>query len=159
MKLTTKTRYGVRAMFDIGYHNQGQPGVAAQAKDIARRENIPLRYLEQIFQDLKRAGLVESKRGPRGGYTLKREPNEISMFDVVVAIQGPVNELFTAADDVVESDPSTPVCSRQVTAAVWKDLADQVSAWLQAVTLADLIERGIEVGVPLDGTGQPMYFI
>jgi Rrf2 family protein len=67
MRLSTKTRYGVRAMFDIAFHHQGQANIAAQAKEIARREEIPLRYLEQIFQDLKRAGLVESKRGPRGG--------------------------------------------------------------------------------------------
>ena len=73
MRLSTKTRYGVRAIFDIAYHGQDAPQLTAQARDIAVREHIPVRYLEQIFQDLKRAGLVDSKRGPRGGYYLKRK--------------------------------------------------------------------------------------
>lgn len=159
MRLTTKTRYGVRAIFDIAYHNQAQPQVAAQAKEIARREDIPLRYLEQIFQDLKRAGLVESKRGPRGGYFLKRDPADISLFDVVVALQGPVEEMFVVESEAADNDPARPVCSRHVTAAVWKDLADHVASWLAGVSIADLVQRGAELGVPRSGTGQPMYFI
>ena len=93
MRLSTKTRYGVRAVFDIAYHGGTEPGgavPAAQAKDIAERQHIPLRYLEQIFQDLKKAGLVESKRGPRGGYYLKREAEKITLGDVVRALQGPI---------------------------------------------------------------------
>ncbi len=161
MKLTTKTRYGVRAMFDIAYHCQcepGEPGGTAQAKDIARRGNIPLRYLEQIFADLKRAGLVESKRGPRGGYALKRPPAEISLFDMVVAIQGPINELFAAPGDSVNTGLNEPV-SQHVAAAIWKELAAQVTKWLSAVSLADLVQRGIDLGVPRPGSSQPMYFI
>lgn len=159
MRLTTKTRYGVRAMFDIAYHAEAQPGVAAQAKEIARREDIPLRYLEQIFQDLKRAGLVESKRGPRGGYYLKRPPDEISLSDVVVALQGPVSEMFVVERAAAEENNSQEVCSRHVTAALWKELADQVAGWLQSMTIADLVKRGIDLGVPRAGSGQPMYFI
>ena len=159
MQLTTKTRYGVRAMFDIAYHAESQPRVAAQAKEIARREDIPLRYLEQIFQDLKRAGLVESKRGPRGGYYLKREPAEISLADVVVALQGPVSEMFVVERAAAEDDNSQQACSRHVTAALWKELADQVKTWLEAVSIADLVKRGVDLGVPRAGSGQPMYFI
>jgi Rrf2 family transcriptional regulator, iron-sulfur cluster assembly transcription factor len=67
VRLSNKGRYAVRALFDIAYFNQGQ---ATQAKDIAERQSIPPRFLEQIFQDLKRAGIVASKRGPQGGYSL-----------------------------------------------------------------------------------------
>jgi Rrf2 family protein len=156
MRLSTKTRYGVRAMFDIAYHSQDQPGVAAQAKDIARREEIPLRYLEQIFQDLKRAGLVESKRGPRGGYYLKREASEIMLGDVVRALQGPIEEMFIVEEDATKG---TTVTSRDVTAALWRELADHVSGWFDNVTIADLVKRGEEIGLPRAGAGQPMYFI
>jgi Rrf2 family protein len=158
MRLSTKTRYGVRAIFDIAFHHQGQPNVAAQAKEIARREEIPLRYLEQIFQDLKRAGLVESKRGPRGGYYLKREPNDITLADVVRALQGPIEEMFALEEDE-QPRPGQQPSSRHVTAALWNELADHVQSWFAGVTIADLVKRGDELGVPRAGVGQPMYFI
>ena len=73
MKLSTKSRYGVRAMFDMAYHAGNLP---AQIKDISRRQNISPRYLEQIFQDLKKAGLLKSRRGPQGGYSLSRPADQ-----------------------------------------------------------------------------------
>lgn len=154
MRLSTKTRYGVRAIFDIAYHGQDQPGVAAQAKDIARREDIPLRYLEQIFQDLKRAGLVESKRGPRGGYYLKRSAAEITLGDVVRALQGPIEEMF-AVEDVA----SAPASTHTVTTALWRELAAHVSSWFDSVSISDLVKRGEDLGLPRAGAGQPMYYI
>jgi Rrf2 family protein len=157
MRLSTKTRYGVRAMFDIAYHSRDQPGVAAQAKDIARREDIPLRYLEQIFQDLKRAGLVESKRGPRGGYYLKGDAGEITLGHIVRALQGPIVEMFAVESD--EATNSGPITSRHLTSALWKELADHVASWFDSITLDDLVKRGETLGVPRAGEGQPMYFI
>src|SRR3954452_6653796 len=110
MKLSTKTRYGVRALFDIAFHNQGRP---TQARDIARRQEVPLRYLEQIFQELRRAHLVEAKRGPRGGYSLARAPEAITLGDVVRAVQGPI-ELLAADDE--SGDGNRP---KAVTASIW----------------------------------------
>lgn len=172
MRLSTKTRYGVRAIFDIAYHGQDQPGVAAQAKDIARREDIPLRYLEQIFQDLKRAGLVESKRGPRGGYYLKRSASEITLGDVVRALQGPIEEMFVVEDASEaqgrrhDDEPAAraeararAVTSRTVTTALWRELAAHVSHWFDSVSISDLVKRGEELGLPRAGAGQPMYYI
>jgi Rrf2 family transcriptional regulator, iron-sulfur cluster assembly transcription factor len=157
MKLSTKTRYGVRAVFDIAYHHAREPGQAVQAKDIARREEIPLRYLEQIFQDLKRAGLVEARRGPRGGYYLKRAPGEIRLGDLIRALQGPLDELFS-----VEGEPAgrgRAPTARSVTADLWQELARHVTAWFDGVTVSDLVKRGEDLGVPRQGQGQPMYFI
>jgi Rrf2 family protein len=177
MRLSTKTRYGVRAIFDIAYHGQDQPGVAAQAKDIARREDIPLRYLEQIFQDLKRAGLVESKRGPRGGYYLKRSASEITLGDVVRALQGPIEEMFVVEDAAAgethagrarreDDEPAArgearlrAVTSRTITTALWRELAAHVSHWFDSVSISDLVKRGEELGLPRSGAGQPMYYI
>ena len=156
MRLSTKTRYGVRAIFDVAYHCQGQNNLAIQAKDIARREEVPLRYLEQIFQDLRRAGLVESKRGPRGGYFLKRSPDKIKLGDVVEALQGPIEDMFRLEDQEDEKD--TPLNSRKITCDLWRELADHVNQWFQGITIADLVSRGAELGIPR-GDGQTMYFI
>jgi Rrf2 family protein len=153
VRLSTKTRYGVRALLDIAFHHRDTPA-AAQAKDIARREDIPLRYLEQIFQDLKRAGLVESKRGPRGGYSLKREPNEITLRDVVVALQGPIEEMFVIDTDATDADSCT-----SITSALWKELADHVTQWFEHLTIADLVQRADDLGLRRMADGQPMYFI
>ena len=159
MRLSTKTRYGVRAMFDIAFHHGMASGretpTAAQAKDIAKREDIPLRYLEQIFQDLKRAGLVESKRGPRGGYFLKRDPAEITLGDVVRALQGPIEEMFAGLDE----EPSGPICSIHLTGGLWHELADHVSQWFDGYTLADLVTKAEELGIPRTGASRPMYYI
>lgn len=158
MRLSTKTRYGVRAIFDIAYHGQDQPGIATQAKDIARREDIPLRYLEQIFQDLKRAGLVESKRGPRGGYYLKRDANDIKLGDVIRALQGPIEEMFVVEDADCPSS-GQKVTSRTITAGLWRELSEHVSSWFDNVSISDLVKRGEQIGLPRVGAGQPMYFI
>jgi Rrf2 family transcriptional regulator, iron-sulfur cluster assembly transcription factor len=142
MRLATKTRYGVRAVFDIAYHGQAN---TAQAKDIAERQDIPLRYLEQIFQDLRKAGLVDSKRGPRGGYTLRKDPSELTLAAIVRALQGPIEELF-----VVEDEPGS---------SLWRDLATHVVGWFDAITVLDLVKRAEREGVPRAGHNRPMYFI
>src|SRR5215471_17528245 len=112
MKLSTKTRYGVRAVFDIAYHNSGRP---TQARDIARRQEVPLRYLEQIFQELRRANLVDAKRGPKGGYSLARAPERITLGDVLRAVQGPIA--------LLDPDDDHRNGHKQVTASVWRELS------------------------------------
>ena len=161
MRLSTKTRYGVRAVFDIAFHEAGGP---AQAKDIARREDIPLRYLEQIFQDLRRAGIVDSKRGPRGGYYLRKTPDAIRLGDIVRALQGPIEEMF-ALDDEENGERGRrraaggPATTQHVTTSLWRELAGQVTAWFDALSLQDLVARGVELGVPRGEKKRPMYFI
>jgi Rrf2 family protein len=161
VKLQAKTRYGVRAVFDLAFHNAAG---ATQAKDIARREGIPLRYLEQIFQDLKRAGIVDSRRGPRGGYTLKRPPETIRLGDVVRALQGPLDAIFSPEDEVDgkrrgRGGAGTAGGAQLVTASLWRELATHVSSWFDQVSLADLVRRGMELGVPRGDKKPPMYFI
>ncbi len=151
MKLSTKTRYRVRALFDIAFHNQGSP---TQARDIARRQEVPLRYLEQIFQELRRANLVDAKRGPKGGYFLSRTPESITLGDVVRAVQGPIELL--ASDDDAAGGART---SKQVPADIWRELATKLSGVFDSVTIRDLCQRGEALGIHR-GDGQPhMYFI
>jgi Rrf2 family iron-sulfur cluster assembly transcriptional regulator len=153
VKLSTKTRYGVRAVFDIAYHNQGRP---TQARDIARRQDVPLRYLEQIFQELRRAHLVEAKRGPKGGYFLSRAPEAITLGDVIRAVQGPI-ELLTREDETASNGHAR--ASKQVPADIWRELATRVSGVFDSVTIRDLCARGEQLGIHR-GDGQPhMYFI
>jgi Rrf2 family protein len=156
LKLSTKTRYGVRAVFDIAYHNQGRP---TQARDIARRQEVPLRYLEQIFQELRRANLVDAKRGPKGGYFLSRTPESITLGDVIRAVQGPI-ALLTDADEAPAAPvPNGTLTSKQVPADIWRELAQKVSGVFDSVTIRDLCQRGEQLGI-LRGDAQPhMYFI
>jgi Rrf2 family protein len=156
MKLSTKSRYGVRAVFDIAYHNQGRP---TQARDIARRQEVPLRYLEQIFQELRRANLVEAKRGPRGGYFLARAPESITLGDVVRAVQGPIELIAPEDDQRTDGDRSREGRSKLVPASIWKELAQKIRACFDGVTIKDLCQRGEALGIHR-GDGQPhMYFI
>jgi Rrf2 family iron-sulfur cluster assembly transcriptional regulator len=143
MKLSTKTRYGVRAVFDIAYHNSGGP---TQARDIARRQDVPLRYLEQIFQELRRAHLVDAKRGPKGGYFLSRPPEKITVGDVVRAVQGPI--------DLLASDQGKSIWPN-----IWSELGQKIGAVFDGVTIKDLCARGEALGLNR-GDGHPhMYFI
>lgn len=139
MKLSNKGRYGVKAIFDIAFHNHGK---ATQIKEIAERQAIPPRFLEQIFQDLKRAGLVSSKRGPRGGYQLALSPAEIRVGDIVRALEGPVVLSQAARGDDEQGDPT----GRAVTDEAFEDLAAQIEACLDGKTIEDLCERGESLG-------------
>jgi Rrf2 family transcriptional regulator, iron-sulfur cluster assembly transcription factor len=137
VRLSNKGRYAVRALFDIAYFNEGQ---ATQAKDIAERQGIPPRFLEQIFQDLKRAGIVVSKRGPQGGYSLAGDPDSVRLGDVIRALEGPLvlsNGSERGEDDVV-----------RVTEAVFKDLSERVESCFDGVTLASICERAQRMGLP-----------
>src|SRR5947209_8039694 len=114
-------------MVDLGYHQSATP---AQSKDIAERQHIPQRYLEQIFQELKRAGLVDARRGPRGGYYLLKPAEQIRLGDIMRALQGPIEQLFA-----VDGEPS------DVHASLWRDMARKVAACFDEVTLRDLCAR------------------
>ena len=136
MKLSNKGRYGVKAIFDIAFHNHGK---ATQIKDIAERQAIPPRFLEQIFQDLKRAGLVSSKRGPRGGYHLALPPAEIRIGDIVRALEGPIT--LSSSKENGEGDAT----SRAVTEA-FEELSREIDACFDGKTIEDLCERGEALG-------------
>jgi Rrf2 family transcriptional regulator, iron-sulfur cluster assembly transcription factor len=136
MKLSNKSRYALQAMFDLAYHTEGR---AAQIKDICERQGIPARFLEQVFHDLKRAGLVRSKRGPRGGYELARTPEEVRLGDIVRATEGAITlgsiegRLHGAGHDVL----------RETLAA----LSREIEACFDDVSLAELCASAEQEGV------------
>jgi Rrf2 family transcriptional regulator, iron-sulfur cluster assembly transcription factor len=150
VKLSNKGRYGVRALFDIAFHNDGRP---TQIREISERELIPARFLEQIFQDLKKAGLISSKRGPRGGYHLARPASEISLGDVVRALEGPVAVIAPDDDGRSEGSPLDPPT------AVFHDLALAIERCFDSVSIADVCERGVELGVRRKGRPERSTYV
>jgi len=151
MKLSNKGRYAVRAMFDLAWNGEG---TAAQIKDIAERQAIPLRFLEQIFQDLRRAGLVISKRGPRGGYQLGRVPHEISLGDIFRALEGAL-AVYSGEDESAEGDPATIA----VTDATFRELSERIEACFNGVTLEELCERAQRQGLKKNAPAGYIYVI
>lgn len=150
MRMSSKGRYAVQALFDLAYHSAGG---AAQIKDICERQAIPHRFLEQAFQDLKRAGLVRSKRGPRGGYELAAAPDAIRLGDVVRAIEGPVSLLLDAG-----KGSRTP-SSQRVMRDVFRELSSALEAALDDITIADLCARAEGLGIARGAPARYVYAI
>jgi Rrf2 family cysteine metabolism transcriptional repressor len=140
MKLSTKGRYAVRAMLDLAFHYGEGPILL---KDVAKREHISERYLEQIILSLKAAGLVNSTRGARGGFMLTRPPSQIRLIEVMQVSEG------SMAPVECVSDPE--VCSRSslcVTRDIWSEMTEAMSGILESTTLQDLIQRQREKEQP-----------
>lgn len=152
MKVSSRLRYGVRAMFDLAFHGGGEP---RQIKDISDQEGIPQRFLEQIFQDLRRAELVTSKRGPRGGYLLARDSHEINLGDVLRAVEGPV-QLHANEDP---AGPDVDEGSVAVVDSAFRELSRHVESCFDAITLEDLCERAQAEGVRRAVGGGYVYVI
>ena len=149
MRITTRTRYAIRALYDLAFHRLGQ---AAGAKEIAERQKVPLRFLEQILQDLRKAGIVEARRGPRGGYALARQPAQISLAEVLHAVRGPLEEMFGF-------DAPANGNGEDVPAAVWTDVRTQLVDVLERATLQDFVSRAESAGVKRAALPTTMYFI
>jgi Rrf2 family protein len=152
MKLSSKGRYGVRALFDIALHADEGP---TQIKDISVRQAIPPRFLEQIFQDLRRAGIVTSRRGPRGGYQLARDPRDIRIGDVVRVLDGPIGEF--AGERPSSRLPIAARETRRVTDDVFRDLGRAVEACFDRVSIADVVEKARHSGVH-PKTSKPLVY-
>lgn len=142
MRLSTKSRYGLRAMFDIAYNCGNAP---TQIQDISRRQHISQRYLEQIFQSLKKGGILTSKRGPQGGYMLAREPQEITLREIIQATEGDLLLVECASKGRKKTGCEFDgIC---VTQSVWQGAAAHLNDYFATITLKDLCDRGETMGV------------
>ncbi len=133
MKLTTRSRYGTRMILDMALNGQNGP---VRIKDIAERQGVSVKYLEKLVRELKRAGFVKSRRGPRGGHELARPYAEISVGAIVRVLEGDLT--------LVDCDGPNPACPRMadcLTREVWIEAARAMHQKLDSITLADLIER------------------
>ncbi len=130
MRLTTKGRYAVTAVLDLSFHHDNGPVSLA---DISRRQGISLSYLEQLFARLRRNNVVSSTRGPGGGYSLSRLPEEITMAEIILA----VDESYDAT-----SCSNAGNCSgsenRCLTHDLWQELSDEIHGFLTGITLAEM---------------------
>ena len=139
MKLSTKGRYAVMAMVDLARHSNGGPVCLS---DIAERQEISLPYLEQLFAKLRRGGLVRSVRGPGGGYRLARPAADLSVADVVTAVDEPLR--------ATRCDGHGPGClrggARCRTHDLWEETGRQIHDYLASVSLADVLAGRLRPG-------------
>lgn len=137
MKVSTKSRYAVAAMVDLAQH-YGEGPVALRG--VAERQQVSEHYLEQLMSSLRRAGLVRSLRGAQGGYELAREPAQVSVGEIVRAMEGPI-----APVDCLLADRSTtnPYCGKTIRCIrrdIWRKMGDSIKATLDAISLQSLCE-------------------
>jgi Rrf2 family iron-sulfur cluster assembly transcriptional regulator len=132
MKLTTKGRYAVTAMLDLALrYDKG----AVTLAEIAKRQGISLSYLEQLFAKLRRSGLVDSVRGPGGGYTLAMEPAKISVAEIIVAINENIDATRCGGEKNCHGDETC------LTHQLWEDLSIRIHEFLNGITLGDLVTK------------------
>jgi Rrf2 family protein len=136
MKVSTRGEYGVRAMVALAHHYGDGPLSIAE---IARQSNIPPAYLEQLIAPLRRAELVTSRRGARGGYILARDPSEIRVGDVYRVMEGPVAPMDCVSEDL--SDQTCPLIDGCETRPIWVKVRDSIVEALDSTTLADLARK------------------
>jgi len=142
MKLSNRSQYGVRALFDMAYYS---PGRTVQIREISRRQGISRRFLEQIFYSLKKAGIIESTRGPKGGYLLTRSPDKITVGHIIRVLEGPVEPVPCTT---MEKDGS--VCKYMdqcVTRMVWDEAGTMISRYFDSIAISDLCRRADQMGL------------
>jgi Rrf2 family protein len=136
MKLSTRIRYGTRAVLELASRFGEGP---VELKEIARSQEISIKYLEQVIIPLRTAGIVKSVRGSKGGYSLARPPSEVRLFDVVETLEGP----FCLVDCI--KDPN--LCKRSescVARDVWIEVSEALQRVLKSITLDQMVQRRIE---------------
>ncbi len=137
LRLSTKGQYGVRAMYEIA---RGYPDRPVKIIEISERQDVSVHYLEQILNRLRRSGLLKSVKGPGGGYLLSRDPDEISISEILLELEGPL--AITSCLNPEEGCMRVEVC---VTHLLWKALGRQIEEFLKSVTLGDLLKgRSLE---------------
>lgn len=147
--MSTRGDYACRALLSLALH--GASSTPTSVRDIADRTGLPQPYLEQILLALKGAGLVRSKRGVGGGYVLAREPEDITLAEIVSAVDGPI----VAGDFGVPHENGA--CDHEgqcILLAVWADVGETMRHYLQSFTLADMVERARGGTPAAKGTGE-----
>ena len=132
MKLTTKGRYAVTAMLDLAIHYKQVP---VNLADISARQVISLSYLEQLFSKLRKHGLVQSARGPGGGYKLAKQSGDISLSDIVIAVDETVDATRCGGQMNCQGEDQC------LTHHLWEELSNHIRNYMSGVTLADLANR------------------
>lgn len=140
MKLSSKSRYAVMAMVDLSNHCLNAHDIQAPLAltSISNRQNLPLPYLEQIFNKLRRANLVKSARGVNGGFSLSRSPSEIYINDIILAVDTPLKATRCDSGSKVGCQPGGAKCQ---THDLWKELGTLVHLFFEHITLEDVCKN------------------
>lgn len=136
MRITTKGRYGIRAVTYLAEENATSPISIAR---IAEKEGVSPEFLEQIFYKLKKSGLISSLRGPRGGFVLERAPSEITLRAILLAVDETLYPAPCVDERVGEKCSRKPDCPVY---SVWSDLSTIINDYFANITIADLVKRG-----------------
>lgn len=146
MRISSKGDYGLRALFDLAQRYGEGP---VQSDEIATRQGIPVNYLNQLLITMRRAGLIESLRGPQGGHLLARRPETISLLELLTALEGPLLPAEHTRDDIRPTQPDDHALADEL----WTELRGQIGQVLSAITLDDLCQRKRK------RSGDVMYYI
>lgn len=142
MKVSTRAEYGIRALMDLAQHYGEGP---VQSHDIARRQGLPEPYLNQLLVALRRAGLVQSKRGPSGGHLLARSPNRITVGEAFLVLEGSVAP-WLCVEEAETACIYAPGCGLR---PVWQAVKDATEQVLNRITLADIVRPApVPLGKP-----------
>lgn len=139
MRVSTKGRYALRMMIDLAQTGEAEP---VALRDIAKRQQIPLKYTENIMALLLRAGMVQSTRGKSGGYRLSKQAGDYVVYDIIAAAEGNLVPVQCLDDEA----PECPMRHHCATLPLWKGLDETVRNYLSQFTLADVSSRGKIVG-------------
>ncbi|MCM8771592.1 MAG: Rrf2 family transcriptional regulator [Candidatus Omnitrophica bacterium] len=137
MKISTRTRYGLRALIDLGVYYKGKP---IFVKDIAKRQNLSERYLEHIMLTLKKAGILRSAKGGKGGYAFLRDPSEIKIKEIIEILEGTISP--------TECVEKSKICERSeicVARKLWCNIKEKILEYLDNITLDELIKKQKEL--------------
>ena len=146
MRLTTKGRFAVTAMIDLALRQNNGPVTLAA---ISQRQQISLSYLEQLFGKLRRHELVESTRGPGGGYTLARKATEVTVADIILSVDEPIDATQCGGKENCLGE-----AGRCMTHELWTALNDHMVKFLESVTLQNLVDEQIAKGIQVDDKPQ-----
>ncbi len=138
MRLSTRGHYGLKAMFDLAQNHGSGP---ISLRIVAQRQNLSDNYLEQLIAMLRKAGLVKSMRGAKGGYFLARDPAEIRVGDVIRALEGPIAPVHCVSEKNPGNCNEADNC---ITRTVWVRVRDSIAHVLDSITLADLCRQAEE---------------
>ena len=141
LKLTTKGRYGLRAVIDLAKYAKNEP---VSLSDVAERQSISISYLEQLIAKLKKAGIVQSTRGAQGGYSLAKNPEEISVGEILRALEGSLSPVDCSAVDG-EGETECSASNFCVTKYVWKRINDSINDTVNNMFLSELLNESENV--------------
>lgn len=148
MQISTRGRYGLRAMVDMALHASEGP---MALRVIAERQGISESYLEQVFTSLRKSGLVRASRGAQGGYELNRQSDQVTVGEILRALEGPLVPVYCVGESEGASCDREQYC---ITRSFWEELRDKINEFLDGVTLKDLADRA-KATLP----EEPMYYI